>query len=171
MWEWEKNFMNNMKSVSYTHLDVYKRQGRGMRIIRHEDEFETQYQNAKSEAKACFGDDDVYLEKYIENPKHIEVQVVGDQYGHVIHLFERDCSFQRRHQKMIEEAPCHILKKEIREKLFEDALKACHHVGYNSVGTIEFLLDKHGNYYFMEMNTRIQVEHPITCLLYTSRCV
>ena len=135
--------------------------GRGMRVITSEEEFETQYLNAKSEAKACFGDDDVYLEKFIENPKHIEVQVVGDQHGHVIHLYERDCSFQRRHQKMIEEAPCHILKKDVREKLFADALKACRHVGYDSLGTIEFLLDKHGHYYFMEMNTRIQVEHPI----------
>ena len=136
--------------------------GRGMRVVCNEEEFETQYTNAKAEAKACFGDDDVYLEKLIENPKHIEVQVIGDQHGNVIHLYERDCSFQRRHQKMIEEAPCHILKKDVRQHLFEDALKACRHVGYNSVGTIEFLLDKHGNYYFMEMNTRIQVEHPIT---------
>ena len=136
--------------------------GRGMRVVHNEEEFETQYLNAKAEAKACFGDDDVYLEKLIENPKHIEVQVIGDHHGHVIHLFERDCSFQRRHQKMIEEAPCHILKKDVRQRLFEDAIKACHHVGYNSVGTIEFLLDKHGQYYCMEMNTRIQVEHPIT---------
>ena len=136
--------------------------GRGMRIIRNEEEFETQYQNARSEAKACFGDDDVYLEKFIENPKHIEVQVVGDKFGNVIHLFERDCSFQRRNQKMIEEAPCHTLNKEVRKHLFEDALKACQHVGYDSLGTIEFLLDKNGQYYFMEMNTRIQVEHPIT---------
>ena len=136
--------------------------GRGMRIIANDDEFEHQYQSAKAEAKACFGDDDMYLEKFIESPKHIEVQVVGDQHGNVIHLYERDCSFQRRHQKMIEEAPCHILKKEVRENLLKDAIKACHHVGYDSVGTIEFLLDKHGHYYFMEMNTRIQVEHPIT---------
>lgn len=136
--------------------------GRGMRIIMNSDEFESQYLNAKAEAKSCFGDDAMYLEKYIESPKHIEVQVVGDHHGNVIHLFERDCSFQRRNQKMIEEAPCHVLKKDVREKLFEDALKACQHVGYDSVGTIEFLLDKNGHYYFMEMNTRIQVEHPIT---------
>lgn len=136
--------------------------GRGMRIIKDENEFESQYLNAKAEAKACFGDDDMYLEKFIESPKHIEVQVVGDQHGNVIHLFERDCSFQRRNQKMIEEAPCHVLKKDVRERLFKDAIKACQHVGYDSVGTIEFLLDKHGQYYFMEMNTRIQVEHPIT---------
>ena len=107
-------------------------------------------------------EDDVYLEKYIENPKHIEVQIAGDKHGNVIHLYERDCSFQRRHQKMIEETPCHILHKDVREKMAEDALKACKHLGYFSLGTIEFLLDKHNNYYFMEMNTRIQVEHPIT---------
>ncbi len=136
--------------------------GRGMRLIHNEDEFAEQYHNAKAEAKACFGDDDVYLEKYIENPKHIEVQLVGDKHGQVIHLFERDCSFQRRHQKMIEEAPCHILKEDMRQKLFADAIKACQIVGYYSVGTIEFLVDKNDNYYFMEMNTRIQVEHPIT---------
>lgn len=136
--------------------------GRGMRVINNDDEFENLFYQAKSEAKTCFGDDDMYIEKYISHPKHIEVQVVGDHYGHVIHLFERDCSFQRRHQKMIEEAPCHILKKEVKERLYQDAIKACQHVGYNSVGTIEFLLDENHNYYFMEMNTRIQVEHPIT---------
>lgn len=136
--------------------------GRGMRVVHEESEFEAQLMQAKSEAKACFGDDDVYIEKYIDHPKHIEVQVVGDQHGHVIHLFERDCSFQRRHQKMLEEAPCHSLKKEVKEKLFKDAIKACQQVGYDSVGTIEFLLDKNGQYYFMEMNTRIQVEHPVT---------
>lgn len=139
--------------------------GRGMRVIENEDEFESQYLNAKAEAKACFGEDDVYLEKYIENPKHIEVQIAGDKHGNVIHLYERDCSFQRRHQKMIEETPCHILHKDVREKMAEDALKACKHLGYFSLGTIEFLLDKHNNYYFMEMNTRIQVEHPITEML------
>lgn len=136
--------------------------GRGMRIVRNEEEFESNYNNARSEAKACFGDDDVYMEKFIEEPKHIEVQLIGDNFGNVIHLYERDCSFQRRNQKMIEEAPCAILKDEIRQNMFQDAVKACKFVGYNSVGTIEFLLDKHGNYYFMEMNTRIQVEHPIT---------
>ena len=136
--------------------------GRGMRIVHNETEFEIQYQNAKAEAKACFGDDDVYIEKYIENPKHIEVQVAGDHHGNIIHFYERDCSFQRRHQKMIEEAPCHILKNDIRQKLFDDAIKACQKVQYDSLGTIEFLLDKYGHYYFMEMNTRIQVEHPVT---------
>lgn len=139
--------------------------GRGMRVIQSDDDFEEQYNNAKAEAKACFGEDDVYLEKFIESPKHIEVQVVGDQYGNVVHLFERDCSFQRRHQKMIEETPCHTLSDEVREKMLNDAVKACQHLGYFSLGTIEFLLDKHNHYYFMEMNTRIQVEHPITEML------
>jgi acetyl-CoA carboxylase biotin carboxylase subunit len=136
--------------------------GRGMRVVHHEDEFVEMFNQAKSEAKACFSDDDVYIEKYIENPKHIEVQVAGDKFGNVIHLFERDCSFQRRHQKMIEEAPCHYLKEETRQQLFDTAIKICQTVHYYSLGTIEFLVDKYGNYYFMEMNTRIQVEHPIT---------
>ena len=136
--------------------------GRGMRIVTKEEEFEHAYHSAKSEAKACFGDDEVYMEKYIENPKHVEVQVLCDEYGNCLHLFERDCSFQRRNQKMIEEAPCHVLDENIRQQMFEDALKACRHVGYTSAGTIEFLLSADGTYYFMEMNTRIQVEHPIT---------
>ena len=136
--------------------------GRGMRIVWEEEEFENAFHSAKSEAKVCFGDDDVYLEKYLENPKHIEVQLIGDQFGNVIHLFERDCSFQRRNQKMIEEAPCYVLDESVRENMLASAVAACKYVGYNSVGTIEFLLDKHNNYYFMEMNTRIQVEHPIT---------
>lgn len=136
--------------------------GRGMRIVRKEEDFEESFNSASAEAKACFGDGDVYLEKYIESPKHIEIQLIGDKYGNVIHLFERDCSFQRRNQKLIEEAPCHILKEEIRKSMIQDAIKACKYVGYDNVGTIEFLLDKSGKYYFMEMNTRIQVEHPIT---------
>ena len=136
--------------------------GRGMRIVHSEDEFEHAYYSAKSEAKACFGDEDVYMEKYIEHPKHVEVQVLCDEFGNCLHLYERDCSFQRRNQKMIEEAPCHVLKEDIREKMFEDAIKACRYVGYTSAGTIEFLLANDGKYYFMEMNTRIQVEHPIT---------
>lgn len=136
--------------------------GRGMRVVHEEEAFEAAFQSAKAEAKACFGDDEVYLEKYIENPKHIEVQIMGDQFGNVVHLYERDCSFQRRNQKMIEEAPCHILRDDIRQQMLASAVRACQYVGYNSVGTIEFLLDKHNHYYFMEMNTRIQVEHPIT---------
>ncbi len=136
--------------------------GKGMRIIRDEDSFTSLFQTAKSEAMACFGNDDMYIEKYIEEPKHIEIQVACDQHGHAIHLFERDCSFQIRNQKMIEEAPCFILDDQTRQKMCEVALKACQVVGYDSLGTIEFLLDKHHNFYFMEMNTRIQVEHPVT---------
>lgn len=136
--------------------------GKGMRVIENLDNLEHQFKNAKSEAKACFGDDALYMEKYIKNPKHIEVQVVGDTEGNVVHFFERDCSFQRRHQKLIEEAPCHILKEDIRRRLYQDVIKICKAVNYYSLGTIEFLVDQEGNYYFMEMNTRIQVEHPIT---------
>lgn len=136
--------------------------GRGMRIVHREDEFVNAFNSAKSEALACFNNDEVYLEKFIEDPKHIEVQLIGDRFGNVIHLYERDCSFQRRNQKLVEEAPCFTLSDEIRTRMTDDAVKACKAVGYDSVGTIEFLLDKHGNYYFMEMNTRIQVEHPIT---------
>ena len=136
--------------------------GRGMRIVRSADELEHAFYSAKSEAKACFGDDDVYMEKYIEHPKHVEVQVLADEFGNVVHLYERDCSFQRRNQKMIEEAPCHVLDEETRQRMFADAIRACQYVGYTSVGTIEFLLAADGSYYFMEMNTRIQVEHPIT---------
>ena len=136
--------------------------GRGMRIVHSEDEFVNAFNSAKSEAKACFNNDEVYMEKFIEDPKHIEVQLIGDHFGNVIHLYERDCSFQRRNQKLVEEAPCFTLSDDIRTRMTNDAVKACKAVGYDSVGTIEFLLDKHGNYYFMEMNTRIQVEHPIT---------
>ena len=128
--------------------------GRGMRIVRSEDELENAFYSAKSEAKACFGDDDVYMEKYIEHPKHVEVQVLADEFGNVVHLYERDCSFQRRNQKMIEEAPCHVLNEQTRQRMFTDAIRACKYVGYTSVGTIEFLLAADGNYYFMEMNTR-----------------
>lgn len=136
--------------------------GRGMRIVDSPELFEEHYLNAKKEAMACFSDDAVYLEKYIEDPKHIEIQLAGDHFGNAVHFYERDCSFQRRNQKMIEEAPCFMLDPKIKENMYEDALKAIRYVGYDSLGTIEFLLDKHGCYYFMEMNTRIQVEHPIT---------
>lgn len=136
--------------------------GKGMRVVRFEEEFEKLYYAAKKEALSNFSDDEIYLEKYIENPKHIEVQIMGDKYKNVVHLYERDCSFQRNNQKMIEEAPCFVLDEKIRKKMCEDAVKACKYVGYDSVGTIEFLLDSSGKYYFMEMNTRIQVEHPIT---------
>jgi len=136
--------------------------GKGMRLVRNEENFETSYNTAKREAKISFNDDRVYLEKFIENPKHIEVQLIGDKHGNVIHLYERDCSLQRKNQKVLEEAPCYVLRDDVRDKLINDAVKACKHLGYDSVGTIEFLVDKYGNHYFMEMNTRVQVEHPIT---------
>ena len=136
--------------------------GKGMRIVWDSSDFTENFNTAKSEAKVSFNDDRVYIEKYIELPKHIEVQILGDMFGNVIHLYERDCSMQRKNQKILEEAPCHVLDKKIREKLITDAVKICKHLKYYSAGTIEFLVDKSGNYYFMEMNTRIQVEHPIT---------
>ncbi|MEG0526205.1 MAG: acetyl-CoA carboxylase biotin carboxylase subunit [Longicatena sp.] len=136
--------------------------GRGMRRVDAIEELENAYQSAKAEAKANFGDDAVYMEKFIIEPKHVEVQLMADKHGNVLHLFERDCSCQRRNQKLLEEAPCHILQDEIRQQLLSDAVKACKSVGYDSVGTIEFLLDARGQYYFMEMNTRIQVEHTIS---------
>ena len=135
--------------------------GRGMRICYSEDEFENNYKAAQSESMACFNSDKVYVEKFIENPKHIEVQIIGDNFGNVIHLYERDCSFQRRNQKMIEEAPSTNLSQELRAALYEASIRACKYVGYNSVGTIEYLVSG-DRFYFMEMNTRIQVEHPVT---------
>ncbi|MFV0396025.1 MAG: acetyl-CoA carboxylase biotin carboxylase subunit [Coprobacillaceae bacterium] len=136
--------------------------GRGMRKAFSEEEFENAYNTAKAEAKACFGDDDMYLEKLILEPKHIEFQILADHYGNVIHLGERDCSIQRRNQKMIEEAPSKALSASLREQMGRDAVKAAQGAGYTNAGTIEYVLDKEGNYYFIEMNTRIQVEHPIT---------
>ncbi|NLY21474.1 MAG: acetyl-CoA carboxylase biotin carboxylase subunit [Tissierellia bacterium] len=136
--------------------------GRGMRIVKSEESFDKLFNQAQSEAIACFNNGDIYIEKFIEAPKHIEVQLLGDKHGNVVHLYERDCSFQRRNQKMVEEAPCYSLNDGIRQKLLDDAVKAAKYIGYDSVGTIEFLVDVHGNHYFMEMNTRIQVEHPIT---------
>lgn len=136
--------------------------GRGMRLAYSAEDLPQAYETARGEAKINFGDDDVYIEKYIIEPKHVEVQLMCDQHGNALHLYERDCSMQRRNQKLLEEAPCHTLPNEIREQLLADAIKACIAVGYDSVGTIEFLLDKRGTYYFMEMNTRIQVEHTIS---------
>ncbi len=136
--------------------------GRGMRIASSEDEFMDAYATARSEAKAAFGDDGVYVEKVVQQAKHIEVQLMADQYGNVRHLYERDCSLQRRNQKIVEEAPCVRLPDTVRSRMLESAVKACEYVGYNSVGTIEFLWDGGDNYYFMEMNTRIQVEHTIS---------
>lgn len=136
--------------------------GKGMRIINDESEFKKAWDDAKREAGAAFGNDGLYLEKFVEEPRHIEIQVVGDQYGKVCHLSERDCSIQRRHQKLVEETPSPIISQELREKMGEAAIKGAKAINYEGAGTIEFLVDKHGNFYFMEMNTRIQVEHPIT---------
>lgn len=136
--------------------------GKGMRIIWKEEELESQWDNARQEAGAAFGNDGMYMEKYIEEPRHIEIQVVGDQYGKACHLSERDCSIQRRHQKLMEETPSPFMTKELRDAMGEAAIKAALAVKYEGVGTVEFLVDKHRNFYFMEMNTRIQVEHPIT---------
>ncbi len=136
--------------------------GKGMRIVWKNEEFEKQMTNAQTEAGAAFGNSGVYIEKYIEEPRHIEIQVAGDQFGTVCHMGERDCSIQRRHQKLVEESPSPFMTPELREKMGEAACKAAAAISYESVGTIEFLVDKHRNFYFMEMNTRIQVEHCVT---------
>lgn len=136
--------------------------GKGMRIVWNDDEFEDAWNKAKMEAKASFGNDGLYMEKYIEEPRHIEFQIIGDQNGTVVHLSERDCSIQRRHQKLVEEAPSPFMTPELRDKMGEAAIKAGQAINYEGVGTIEFLVDKYRNFYFMEMNTRIQVEHPVT---------
>ena len=139
--------------------------GKGIRIVYSKNELEMAYSAAKSEARANFNDDTVYMEKFIEEPKHIEIQILADNYGNVVHLGERDCSLQRRNQKVLEEAPSLILTEELRRVMGESAVRAAKAVNYKGVGTIEFLVDKHKNFYFMEMNTRIQVEHPITELV------
>lgn len=136
--------------------------GRGMRVAQNPAELRQAVQTAQQEAEAAFGNAQVYLEKYIEEPRHIEFQVLGDTHGHLIHLGERDCSLQRRHQKILEEAPSTALTPELREEMGQMALKAAAAAGYFNAGTVEFLLDKYGKYYFIEMNTRIQVEHPVT---------
>ncbi len=136
--------------------------GKGMRVVWEEDQLESAFNTATTEAQAAFGNGAVYMEKFIEEPRHIEIQVVGDQYGKVCHLSERDCSIQRRHQKLVEETPSPFMTPELRDKMGEAAIKISSAINYEGVGTIEFLVDKHGNFYFMEMNTRIQVEHPIT---------
>ena len=136
--------------------------GRGMRIVRSQAELAKALETASTEAAAAFNDGSVYIERYIERPRHIEIQVLADEFGECIHLGERECSIQRRHQKLMEEAPSTVLTPELRKSMGEAAVAACKKLGYSSAGTIEFLLDVHGNYYFMEMNTRIQVEHPVT---------
>ena len=137
-----------------------------MRIVRNEEDVESSFMMASAEAEAGFSNPDLYLEKYIEKPRHIEIQVLADQFGNVIHLGERECSIQRRHQKLIEEAPSPVVNEELRKKMGKIAVDGAKYVNYESAGTIEFLLDSHGNYYFMEMNTRIQVEHPVTEMVY-----
>ncbi|MFY7743530.1 MAG: acetyl-CoA carboxylase biotin carboxylase subunit [Flavobacterium sp.] len=136
--------------------------GKGMRAIWKESELEKAWESARQEAAAAFGNDGMYMEKLIEEPRHIEIQVVGDAYGKACHLSERDCSVQRRHQKLTEETPSPFMTDELREKMGEAAVKAAEFIKYEGAGTVEFLVDKHRNFYFMEMNTRIQVEHPIT---------
>lgn len=136
--------------------------GKGMRIVSNVDELASAFRSAQSEAQSAFGDNRVYVEKYLENPRHIEFQILADQYGNAIHLGERECSIQRRHQKIIEESPSVIITPTMREKMGESAVKAALSAGYVNAGTIEFLVDKHRNYYFLEMNTRLQVEHPVT---------
>ncbi len=136
--------------------------GKGMRAIWKEEELDKAWESARLEAAAAFGNDGMYMEKLIEEPRHIEIQVVGDAYGKACHLSERDCSVQRRHQKLTEETPSPFMTDELREKMGEAAVKAAEYIKYEGAGTVEFLVDKHRNFYFMEMNTRIQVEHPIT---------
>ncbi len=136
--------------------------GKGMRIVWKEEELEKAWDSARQEAGAAFGNDGIYMEKFIEEPRHIEIQIAGDQYGNACHLSERDCSIQRRHQKLVEETPSPFMTDELREKMGEAAIKAAKAVNYEGVGTVEFLVDKNRDFYFMEMNTRIQVEHTIT---------
>ena len=136
--------------------------GKGMRIVWKEEDLQEAWDSARQEAAAAFGNDGVYMEKFIEEPRHIEIQIAGDQYGNACHLSERDCSIQRRHQKLVEETPSPFMTPELREKMGEAAIKAAKAVRYEGVGTVEFLVDKNRDFYFMEMNTRIQVEHTIT---------
>ena len=136
--------------------------GKGIRVVYNLDEIEKAYTIVKQEAKNSFNDDEIYIEKYIQNPRHVEIQILADEHGNIVHLGERDCSIQRNHQKVLEETPSTAINDNLRNKKGKDAVKAAKIAGYTSCGTIEFLLDKDGNYYFMEMNTRIQVEHPIT---------
>ncbi|AZQ43184.1 acetyl-CoA carboxylase biotin carboxylase subunit [Nonlabens ponticola] len=136
--------------------------GKGMRAVWKEEDLENAWNSARTESKAAFGNDDMYMEKLIEEPRHIEIQVVGDSYGKACHLSERDCSVQRRHQKLTEEVPSPFMTKALRKEMGEAAVKAAEFISYEGAGTVEFLVDKHRNFYFMEMNTRIQVEHPIT---------
>lgn len=139
--------------------------GKGMRLAYSEEEFAAAFHTAQQESISAFGDHTMYLERYIQSPRHIEVQIMADKYGNVVHLGERDCSIQRRHQKMIEESPCAFISPVLRERLGDTAVRAAKAVGYENAGTIEFLVDRSGEFFFMEMNTRIQVEHPISELV------
>ena len=136
--------------------------GKGMRLVWEEENLEESWDSARTESKAAFGNDGMYMEKFIEDPRHIEIQIIGDNTGKAAHLSERDCSIQRRHQKLAEETPSPFMTDKLRKKMGEAAIKAAEAVKYEGVGTVEFLVDKHRDFYFMEMNTRIQVEHPIT---------
>jgi acetyl-CoA carboxylase biotin carboxylase subunit len=136
--------------------------GKGIRIVNSEEELENSYNIVKQEAKMSFNDDEIYIEKFIKNPRHVEVQILADEHGNVVHLGERDCTVQRKHQKVIEETPSSAIDEKLRSKMGEAAIKAAKASGYTSCGTVEFLVDSDKNFYFMEMNTRIQVEHPIT---------
>tara|TARA_R100001143_G_scaffold63603_2_gene73702 strand:+ start:38901 stop:40253 length:1353 start_codon:yes stop_codon:yes gene_type:complete len=136
--------------------------GRGMRMVHEHESFRNAYKTCRNEAQTCFGNDGVYIEKYIINPRHIEIQILGDQHGNVVHLGERECSLQRRHQKILEEAPSPVMTPEVREKMGQAAVNAGKAINYEGAGTVEFIVDKDLKFYFMEMNTRIQVEHPVT---------
>ena len=136
--------------------------GKGIRVVENENDLEKNYLLVKQESKVSFNDDEIYIEKYIENPRHIEIQIIADEFGNVVHLGERDCTIQRNHQKIIEETPSIVLDDKLRNKMGEVAIKVAKVAGYTSLGTVEFLVDKNRDFYFMEMNTRIQVEHPIT---------
>ena len=136
--------------------------GRGIRVAYSKEELEKEYDIVKQEAKVSFNDDSLYLEKFVENPRHVEIQILADEHGNCIHLGERDCSVQRRNQKVLEETPSSILDEKTRKKMGEVAVKAVKEIGYSNAGTIEFLVDKNKDFYFMEMNTRVQVEHPVT---------
>ncbi len=136
--------------------------GKGIRIVNNADELETAYNVVKQEAKISFNDDEIYIEKFVKNPRHVEIQILADEHGNIVHLGERDCSIQRKHQKIIEETPSTAIDEKLRNKMGDAAVKAAKAAGYTSCGTVEFLVDSDKNFYFMEMNTRIQVEHPIT---------
>lgn len=140
--------------------------GRGMRVVHEAENFKNAFNTCRNEAEAAFGNAEVYIEKFIEDPRHIEIQILGDQHGNVVHLGERECSLQRRHQKILEEAPSPVMTPEVREKMGEAAVNAGKAINYEGAGTVEFIVDKDLNFYFMEMNTRIQVEHPVTEEIY-----